>query len=117
MIGCPHNTYDELVYWAEKLAAALKDAGQDKLAIPVVKACSFAVRDHLLDEHPVLYRDMIRAGVIYTNMCGPAYMGLKGMSDIGRGVTNSNKARFYSRLRLFGDDDLLQIAMTGKLPA
>jgi hypothetical protein len=32
-------------------------------------------------------------------------------------VTNSNKARFYSRLRLFGDDDLLRIAMTGKLPA
>ena len=37
------------------------------------------------------------------------------MADIDRGVTNSNKARFYSRLRLFGDDDLLQIAMTGKL--
>jgi hypothetical protein len=31
-------------------------------------------------------------------------------------VTNSNKARYYSRLRLFGDDDLLEIAMTGKIP-
>ena len=39
------------------------------------------------------------------------------MADIDRGVTNSNKARFSSRLRLFGDDDLVQIAMTGKLPA
>jgi hypothetical protein len=38
------------------------------------------------------------------------------MADIDRGVTNSNKARFYSRLRLYDDDDLVQIAMTGKVP-
>jgi hypothetical protein len=38
------------------------------------------------------------------------------MADIDRGVTNSNKARHYSALRLFGDDDLLEIAMTGKIP-
>ena len=116
MIGCPHNTYDELVYWAKKLDKALKDKGQDKVATPVVMACSFVVRDHFLDEYPILYRDMIRAGVIYTNICGPAYMGLKGMSDIGRGVTNSNKARVYTPLRLFDDDNLVQIALTGKMP-
>jgi hypothetical protein len=70
-----------------------------------------------LDAHPILYRDTIRAGVIYTNMCGPAYMGLKGMSDLGRGVTNSNKGRVYTPLRLFPDDDLVQIALTGKIPS
>jgi hypothetical protein len=116
MIGCPHNTYEELVYWAEKLVQALKDKGQDKFATPVVMTCSFVVRDHLLDEHPILYRDMIRAGAIYTNTCGPAYMGLKGMSDLGRGVTNSNKARVYTPMRLFDDDNLVQIALTGKVP-
>jgi predicted aconitase len=116
-IGCPHNTYDEILYWSKKIDKAIKESGQEKVAIPVVMACSIVVRNRLLDEHPILLRDVLRAGVRFTTICTPAYQGLKGMADIDRGVTNSNKARFYSRLRLFGDDDLLQIAMTGKLPA
>jgi hypothetical protein len=74
------------------------------------------VRDKLLDQHPILYRDVIRAGAQFTNICTPAYQGLKGMSDIDRGVTNSNKARYYTRLRLYDDDDLVGIALTGKVP-
>ena len=38
------------------------------------------------------------------------------MADIDRGVTNSNKARFYTRLRLYDDDALVRIAMTGEVP-
>ena len=96
---------------------ALKAKKQDKVAIPVIMACSIVVRNKLLDEHPILLRDVLRSGVQFTTICTPAYQGLKGMADIDRGVTNSNKARYYSRLRLFGDDDLLEIAMTGKIPA
>ena len=79
-------------------------------------ASAAVVRDKLLDQHPLLYRDMVRAGAQFTNICTPAFQGLKGMADIDRGVTNSNKARFYTRLRLYDDDDLVQIAMTGKVP-
>jgi hypothetical protein len=115
-IGCPHNTYDEVLYWTKRLNSALRAKGQKKVAIPVVLACPIVVRNKLLDEYPLLLRDVLRAGVQFTTICTPAFQGLRGMADIDRGVTNSNKARFYSRLRLFGDDDLLQIAMTGKLP-
>ena len=115
-IGCPHNTYQEMVYWSEKFTNALKEAGQDKFAIPVVFACAVVVRDKLLDEHPVMYRDMMRAGTAFTNICMPAYQGLKGMADIDRGVTNSNKGRFYTRMRLYDDDPLVKIALTGKVP-
>ena len=115
-IGCPHNTYEEVEYWSHKLTGALKAAGQDRFAIPVVMAQPVVVRDKLLDQHPVMYRDMVRAGTQFTNICTPAYQGLKGMADIDRGVTNSNKARFYTRLRLYDDDDLVQIALTGKVP-
>jgi len=115
-IGCPHNTYKELEYWSKKLTAALKEAGQEKFAIPVVLAQPPVVKDKLLDEHPIMYRDLVRAGAQLTTICTPAYQGLKGMADIDRGVTNSNKARFYSRLRLYDDDDLVQIALTGKVP-
>jgi predicted aconitase len=115
-IGCPHNTYEEMVYWSRNFLDGLKDAGQEKFAIPVVMASSPVVKDKLLDQHPILYRDMIRAGAGFTTICMPAFQGLKGMADVDRGVTNSNKARFYSRLRLYDDDDLVQIATTGKVP-
>jgi hypothetical protein len=115
-LGCPHNTYDEMVYWAERFVEALKEKGQEHLAIPVIMASAPVVRDKLLDTHPVLYRDMLRAGIQFTTICAPAFQGLRGMADIERGVTNSNKARFYSRLRLYDDDDLVQIALTGKVP-
>ena len=104
------------MYWSKKFYHALKEAGQEKVAIPVIMACPIVVRNRLLDEHPLLLRDVLRAGVKFTTICTPAYQGLKGMVDIDRGVTNSNKARFYTRLRLYEDDELVKIAMTGKVP-
>ena len=115
-IGCPHNTYEEMVYWCEKLDKALKDAGQDKLAIPVALASAVTVKELLFDEHPLLCRDMKRAGVKFTHICTPMFMGLKGMADMTRGVTNSGKARTYTNLRIYDDDNLVKIAMTGKAP-
>ena len=79
-------------------------------------ACPPVVRNKLLDEYPLLLREVIRAGIQFTTICTPGYQGLKGMANIDRGVTNSAKARHYSGLRLFGDDDLIAIALTGKLP-
>ena len=115
-IGCPHNTYEETVTWSRRFLKALNEAKQDKFAIPVVMASSRVVSDKLLIEHPIMYRDMLKAGTNFTNICTPAYQGLKGMADIDRGVTNSNKGRFYTRLRLYDDDTLAQIAVTGKVP-
>ena len=115
-IGCPHNTYQEMESFSEKFTKALKAAGQEKFAIPVVMAQAVVVRDKLLDQHPIMYRDMMRGGAEFVNICTPAYQGLKGMADIERGVTNSNKGRFYTRMRLYSDDDLVNIAVTGKVP-
>ena len=116
-LGCPHNTYDEILYWAKRINSALRSKGQKKVSIPVIMACPVVVRNKLLDEYPLLLRDVLRAGVQFTTICTPGFQGLKGMADLDRGVTNSAKARHYSGLRLFGDDDLIQIALTGKLPA
>jgi predicted aconitase len=115
-IGCPHNTYQEMVYWGKNFVEALEEAGQEKLAIPVNMASSGVVRDHLLDEEPILYRDMRRAGIEFTNMCVLVFTGLKGYDDIERPVTNSNKARYYSNMRLYDDADLVQIGLTGEVP-
>jgi predicted aconitase len=61
-IGCPHNTYHEVVYWGRKITEELKKRGQDKVALPIHVFVSVVVRNHVLDDHPLLVRDMKRAG-------------------------------------------------------
>ena len=50
-IGCPHNTYHEMVSWGSRIRDALKARGQEKVALPTHLFSSTVVRDHLLDEH------------------------------------------------------------------
>ncbi len=94
----------------------LKKRGQDKVKLPMHLFTSIPVRNHVLDDHPLLVRDMKRAGMNYTNMCTLMFTGLKGFSEREFAVTNSNKTRKYSSARYFPDDVLLEIAMTGEIP-
>jgi predicted aconitase len=116
-IGCPHNTYHELLTWGRRVTAELRKRGQKKVKVPMHLFCSIPVRDHLLDEHPELVRDMKRAGMNFSNMCALMFTGLKGFSDTHFAVTNSNKARKYSSARYYPDDILMEIIMTGEMPA
>ena len=115
-LGCPHNTYHEVVTWGRMITEELKKRGQDKVALPIHMFVSIPVRNHVLDDHPVLVRDMKRAGMNFTNMCTLMFTGLKGFGEREFPVTNSNKTRKYSSTRYFPDDVLLEIAMTGEIP-
>jgi len=116
-IGCPHNTYHEIVTWGKRLTKELKKRKQDKLKVPVRFFVSNPVRDHVLDVDPILVRDMKRAGMTFSNMCSMMFTGLKGYNNDHFAVTNSNKARKYSSARYFPDDVLVDIVMTGEMPA
>lgn len=115
-IGCPHNTYKELVTWGKNVTEALEKRGQKKLAVPMYLFCANVVRDHLVEEEPLLVGAMKRAGIKFTNMCTVSYAGMKGFSERVRAVTNSAKTRCYSSVRYFPDDVLLEIVLTGKIP-
>jgi len=115
-IGCPHNTYHELVMWGKKVTEALKKAGKKKAAIPVYMLQANTVRIRLLEEEPELAGAMRRAGMVPTDMCTVSYGGMKGFSERVRGVTNSAKTRNYTSSRYFPDDELLEIIVTGKIP-
>ncbi len=115
-IGCPHSTYEEIRYWGELVTGALKKRGQKKVAIPIHLFTPIPVRNHLLDEHPLLVRDMKRAGMSFSNMCVVMFTGLKGYAETEFAVTNSNKCRKYSPSRYFSDDVLVEIVLTGKMP-
>ncbi len=115
-IGCPHNTYHELVKWGKKVTEALKKAGKEEAAIPVYMFCANPVRTRLIEEEPELAGAMKRAGMVATNMCSVSYAGMKGFSEKVRGVTNSAKTRNYTSSRYVPDDELLEIIVTGKIP-
>jgi predicted aconitase len=115
-IGCPHNTYHEIYTWGKNVTEALKKRGQEKVAIPVHLLCATVVRDHLVEEQPLLVGAMKRAGMTFSNMCTVSFTGLKGYAETEFAVTNSNKTRKYSTARYFQDGPLLEIILTGEIP-
>lgn len=115
-IGCPHNTYHEILTWGKNVTEALKKRNQEKLEVPIYLFCANVVRDRLVEEEPLLVGAMKRAGMKFTNMCTVSYAGMKGFSERVFAVTNSAKTRVYSNVRYFTDDVLIEIVLTGKMP-
>ena len=50
LIGCPHNTYKEILDWGKKVTEAVEKRGLKTAAIPTKLFCSNVVRDHLVKE-------------------------------------------------------------------
>jgi predicted aconitase len=116
-IGCPHNSFHQLYDWSTKITLALTDRGQEKVSVPTYLFASPLVRDHFEDKHPELVRDVKRAGVKFTNMCALMFAIMPGVGEKEFMITNSNKAREYSTSRFFKDDDLLEVIISGEIPA
>lgn len=116
-IGCPHNTYHELVKWGRLVTEALEKEGKTEAAIPTYMFCANPVRARLIKEEGELASKMLVAGMRSTNMCGVSYAGMKGFSERVRGVTNSAKTRVYSTVRYYPDETLVKIIVTGKVPS
>ena len=115
-IGCPHNSYHEVIKWGKLVTEALDKAGKKEAAIPVYMFMPNPVRNRAIEEHGELISKMKRAGMHATNMCSVSYAGMKGFSERVRGVTNSAKTRTYSTIRYFPDEVLVKIIVTGKIP-
>ena len=85
--------------------------------MPMYLFCAVVVRNRLVEEHPQLVGAMKRAGMKFTNMCTVSYASMKGFTAPSFAVTNSAKTRNYSTVRYFPDDVLIEIVLTGKVPA
>jgi len=116
-IGCPHNTYQEILTWGKKVTEAVEKRGLKTGAVPTIMFTPNKVRDHLLEAEPELFGKMHAAGMRFTNMCQVSYAGMKGFSERTFGVTNSPKTRnYYPSVRYLKDDDLLEVICTGEIP-
>lgn len=117
LIGCPHNTYHEILTWGQKVTEAVEKRGLKTAAIPTLLLCPNVVRDHLVEEEPLLVGAMKRAGMKFTNMCSLSYVGMKGFSERMYAVTNSAKTRnYYPYVRYLTDDVLIEVICTGEIP-
>jgi predicted aconitase len=116
-VGCPHNTFHQLYDWGIKVTQALSNRGQEKIAIPLHLFCSTLVLNHFEQEHPELMRDMKRVGITFTNTCPLIFCGIPDITATEFCVTNSNKTREYTNSRFFDDGPLLEIILTGEIPA
>jgi len=118
LIGCPHNTYKEILDWGTRVTEAIEKRGLKTAAIPTKLFCSSVVRDHLVKEEPLLVGKMTEANMRFTNMCTVSYAGMKGFSDRIYGVTNSPKTRnYYPSVRYLKDDAILEVILTGNIPS
>jgi predicted aconitase len=116
-IGCPHNTYHEILTWGKNVTEAVEKRGLEKSAIPTLLFCANVVRDRLVEEEPLLVGAMKRAGMKFTNICTLSYCGMKGFSERMYAVTNSPKTRnYYPYVRYFTDETLVDIICTGEIP-
>jgi hypothetical protein len=118
IIGCPHNTYKEILDWGTWVTEAMEKRGLEKPAIPTKLLCANVVRDRLVKEHPLLVGKMTAADMRFTNMCSLSYVGMKDFSESMFAVTNSAKTRnYYGFVQYLKDDALIETILTGKIPA
>jgi hypothetical protein len=117
IIGCPHNTYKEILDWGTWVTEAIEKKGLEKPAIPTRLLCANVVRDRLVKEHPVLVGKMTAADMRFSNMCSLSYVGMKDFSEDMFAVTNSAKSRnYYGFVQYLKDEPLIETIVTGKIP-
>ena len=115
-IGCPHNTFYEMVKWGTLITDELKKRGLKKVALPTQLFQSREVSDHFMMEHPEMYAELFAAGVRFSNTCTVCFGGFAGYADDHFNVTNSNKTRKYTTSRYVSDDAMIEVLMTGVIP-
>jgi len=115
-VGCPHLARHQLESWIDQLENQLRHHKANRLKIPVYLFTAPDIQKAFIAEKPDTYQTLLSQQIHITSICPLMYMNnpLCGRKPI---VTNSNKLRTYTTARFYLDEDVLQIAITGKLPS
>lgn len=111
-MGCPQMTLQQLKSWTERVEAALKAAGNQKVLIPTVFTAAPGVIKAFKQTD---YAERLTAtGVVLSYICPLMYMN-NPLSKKMPVITSSNKLRTYTSARFYTDDEILQkITKEGK---
>ena len=105
-LGCPHMSLRQLMDWTDKIEAALKEAGNDKVLVPTVFTTSTAVMKEF-EKTPYAAR-LRKTGVVVSYICPLMFMD----NPLWQGrpvITSSNKLRTYTTARFYSNDEILRI--------
>lgn len=109
-IGCPHLTKPQLKSWTDKIEAALKKNGLDKVTVPTVMTAPPGIaRDYAASWDGARLE---KCGVILSYICPLMYMNnpLCGKMPV---ITCSNKLRTYTTAKYYTEDEVLDIITGG----
>ena len=110
-VGCPHLSLEQLKDWTDKIEAALRENGLQKVKIPTVFTAAPGVLEAF---YATDYAQRLKnTGVITSYICPLMYMNnplCKKMPVI----TSSNKLRTYTSARYYTDAQILRAITGGK---
>ena len=94
LIGCPHNSLDQLYYWTDLIEKALKTARRSKVAIKtiLVAAPETIVK---FKEDPKGYRRLAATGAELGGLCALMHAKNPLIGQSGRIISNSSKLSHY----------------------
>jgi hypothetical protein len=112
-IGCPHLSLRELSMWSDSILAALNKKGCRKPAVTTILCAAPQVIQEFKNRTDT-YARLKDAGVRISATCPEAYLEnqLCAAETI---ITNSNKLQTFTPARMFLDDQLLDIIVSGQL--
>ncbi len=109
-MGCPHMSYEQLVWWTERIDGALAEARRNSVRIPTVFTTAPAVAKRFARTEQA--RTLAKAGVVVSSICPLMYMNNPLCATMPV-ITNSNKLRTYSSARYYTDDEILRLITKG----
>lgn len=103
-IGCPHLSLKQLNEWTDKIVAALKEAGREKVAVRTILCTAPAVK--AVFEKTPKYDELIATGANLTCIC-PLMYSNNPICKKRRIMTASNKLRTYTFARYYKTEELV----------
>ena len=112
-IGCPHLSLRELTMWSDNILEALYKKGRRKLAVTTILCAAPQVIQKFKNQANT-YARLKKAGVRISATCPEAYLENELCADEAI-ITNSNKLQTFTSARMFLDDQLLEIMVSGQI--
>jgi predicted aconitase len=112
-IGCPHLSWQQLNWWANRIHNALQVRNQRQLSVKTT-LCAAPQVLHRFKAEGEAYEHLERAGIKFSVGC-PMQLFDNDLSAKEAILTNSNKLRAYTTARFFPDEELVEILVSGEL--
>jgi hypothetical protein len=113
LIGCPHLSLRELYWWTNEICGALQAKGQGKIAVETI-ICAAPQVLHSFKNDIETYERLKNTGAKLSVTCAEAYLDNE-LCAREAVVTNSNKLRYFTTARMFPDEQLVDIIVSGEI--